>query len=120
MYVSCATPRSFSGYTSGLNVNIFENDKEMLLEAALPGRKREELTLEVSEKVLTIKVPGISVEREGFQLEYSEHSRGDLERSFKLGPNLDTTKIQARFENGLLLISIPKQPEAQSRKVEIG
>ena len=99
-------------------VNIFENPGEVLLEIELPGRKREEVQVEVSDRSLKISAPELSAGREGYQSSYLERRRGAIERSFRLGADLESGKIQARFENGLLLLSIPRQA-AKAHKVEI-
>lgn len=116
----CVSPRSYSRF--GINnqsVNIYSNEKELLLEVELPGFKREEVTLEVANQVLTIKTPEASVQRQGYDQDYAERGSSSVERSFRLGSNVDAEKIQARFENGLLLVTLPKHPETQARKVEI-
>jgi HSP20 family protein len=100
-------------------VNIYENAKEVLLEVELPGRKREDVSVEVTERTLKISAPDAAVEREGYESIARERRRGAFERSFRLGADLQADKIQARFENGLLLLSIPKHEKAQARKVEI-
>ena len=120
MFATCTTPRDYSRYQAGNpNVNIYDNEKELLLEVELPGFKREEVSLEVTNHVLTIKTAQGSVERQGYALEYAERDGLGIERSFRLGSNVDAEKIQARFENGLLLVTVPKHPQAQARKVEI-
>lgn len=107
-----------TSYTPG--VNIYENASAVLLEVELPGRKREDVNVEVAERMLKISARDASTEREGFEASYIERRRAGLERSFRLGADLDSDKIQARYENGLLLLEIPKHAAAQPRKVEIG
>ena len=106
-----------TAYSPG--VNIFENAAEVLLEVELPGRKREDVNVEVVEQTLTISAKEAVTEREGFESGYFERKRGPVERSFRLGADLDSSKVQARFENGLLLLSIPKHAAAQPRKIDI-
>ena len=105
--------------SSAPGVNLYENDKEILLEVELPGRKREDVSVEVAESILSISAKDAVTEREGFEISYRERSRAAFERSFRLGSDLDAAKIQARFENGLLLLSVPKHEKAQPKKVEI-
>jgi HSP20 family protein len=106
-----------TSYSPG--VNIFEKDSEILLEVELPGRKREDVNVEVVDRTLKISAKEAVTDREGFEASYVERSRGAIERSFRLGADLEPGKVQARFENGLLLLSIPKQATAQPHKVEI-
>ena len=100
-------------------VNIYENNNEVLLEIELPGRKREDVNVELVDRTLKISAKDADTQREGYQASYTERRRMALERSFRLGADLESEKIQARFENGLLLLNIPKQAAAQSRKVEV-
>jgi HSP20 family protein len=100
-------------------VNIYENNAEVLLEVELPGRKREDVQVEVVERTLKISAKDANTAREGFEASYVERRRGELERSFRLGTDLESDKIQARFENGLLLLSIPKHAASQARKIEV-
>jgi HSP20 family protein len=100
-------------------VNIYENATEVLLEVELPGRKREDVTVEVVDRTLKISAKDADTRREGYEASYSERRRGALERSFRLGPDLESDKVQARFENGLLLLSVPKLATAQARKIEV-
>jgi HSP20 family molecular chaperone IbpA len=114
-YATCSAPQSLT-YPG---VNIYENAAEVLLEVELPGRKREEISVEMTERTLKISAPEAVTAREGFEAVARERRRGAFERSFRLGADLQAEKIQARFENGLLLLSIAKHEKAQPRKVEI-
>lgn len=114
-YTTCRPP--LSNYSPG--VNIYENATDVLLEVELPGRRREEVSVEVIERTLKISAKEALTEREGYASVTRERSRGAFERSFGLGADLEVEKIQARFENGLLLLSIPRHEKAQPRKVEI-
>lgn len=100
-------------------VNLYENDKELLLEIELPGRKREDVQVEVLQNTLQVSAKDAVTDREGFETSYSERRRGAFERKFKLGADLQAEKIQARFENGLLILSVPKHERAAAHKVEI-
>ena len=100
-------------------VNLYESDKEVLLEIEVPGRKREDISVEVVDSTLNVSAKDALVEREGFSSSYRERNRAAFERSFRLGSDLHADKIQARYENGLLVLSIPKHEKAATRKVEI-
>jgi HSP20 family protein len=100
-------------------VNIYENAAEVLLEVELPGRKREDVSVEVVDRTLTISAKEADSERAGYEASYRERRRGELKRSFRLGTDLETDKVQARYDNGLLLLSIPKQAAAQPHKIEV-
>ncbi len=100
-------------------VNIFENEHEVLLEIELPGYRREDIAVEQAGRALKITAKELEAGREGYSVSYRERSRRGFERSFRLGADLDATKIQARYENGLLLLSVPRLAKQGSTKVEV-
>lgn len=113
---------TFSTETFVPAVDISETDKSYEFEIELPGMKREDIEIEVSDGILTVKgekKEEKKEEKKGYKK--IERSYGKFERSFTLPQYIDEKNISAKFENGLLNISIPKSPEAKasSRKIEI-
>jgi len=110
--------RFFSNDT--FKVDVSENDKSYLVEAELPGIKKEEVNLSLDDDRLTI-----SVEREektedkkGSYI-HKERRYGSMQRSIYL-QDIANEGIDAKFENGLLKIEIPKQDKKDnSRRIEI-
>ncbi len=103
-------------------VDISETDKSYEFEIELPGMKREDVQIEVNDGILTVsgeKQEEKQEDKKGYKK--IERSYGKFERSFSLPADIDDKNISAKFENGLLNISIPKSPEAKSakRKIEI-
>jgi HSP20 family protein len=103
-------------------VDISETDKSYEFEIELPGMKREDVQIEVSDGILTVsgeKREEKKEDKKGYRK--IERSYGKFERSFSLPADVDDKNISAKFENGLLNISIQKSPEAKSakRKIEI-
>lgn len=101
-------------------VDTIETDTSYLLSFDLPGLKKEDLQIEVKDKYLIV-----SGER---KTEYSEktHAQGRFERSYGqfkrqfLLPETVSDDIQAKFENGVLELTLTKIPEAsRTRKIEI-
>jgi HSP20 family protein len=109
--------RSLGSHQSA--ASLYENEKEVLLELEFPGRKREDIEIDVKQDHLHVTAKEVSTAREGFELSYSEAQRGQAERRFRLGSDLEAEKIQANFENGLLSIHIPKHERAAVRKIAI-
>jgi HSP20 family protein len=101
-------------------VDISEDDSKYVVTAELPGTKREDITLEAQEGVLTIRGEKRS-ERE----EKKERSRwvervyGSFSRSFTLPSNADTERVSAAFRDGVLTIEIPKAEESKPRTIAI-
>jgi len=99
-------------------VNIMETRDGYLLEAEMPGVNKQglEITLEGNEITITghrsaETPPGQPVFRE---------SRGvDYRRVFELDPAIDTGKISARMEQGVLKLSLPKSEKVKPRKIAV-
>jgi HSP20 family protein len=107
--------------SSQMKVDIKENEKEYILEVELPGIKKEEVNLEIDEGRLTISVRK-DEQKEDKQDNYirKERSFSAMTRSFEVS-DVETDGIDAKFENGLLFITLPKkqEKEVKGRKIEI-
>lgn len=92
-------------------VDVRDEDKQVVIEAEVPGLKKEQVSVEVRHDVLTIKGErrdGKSEEKKGVY-SHRELKRSSFSRSFVLKDNLDSDNINAKFENGILEIVIPKK-----------
>ncbi len=101
-------------------MDIFETDKGYEIEAEVPGMKKEDIEVNVTDRVLTIKgekVDERKEEKKGARI--LERSYGVFERSFTLPEDADPDKIEAKYDNGVLKLLIPKRPESKSKKVKI-
>lgn len=103
-------------------LDVHDNDKEIIVEAELPGVEEKDITVTFDNGYLTIKGDK-KVEREEKKENYylAERSFGSFQRSLRLPDTFDDSKIEARFDKGVLRISAPKRPEAKTseRKIEI-
>jgi HSP20 family protein len=92
-------------------VNIVDNESNVVIEAEIPGLTKEQVNLEVQSGVLTIMGEKRENKEEGLKKDYiyRELKQSSFKRSFQLNDNLDTDKIDAKFENGILEITIPKK-----------
>ena len=101
-------------------VDIFERGEETVVRAELPDVRKEDLDLKVENNVLTLrgeKRRDETVEQENYHR--SERHYGSFTRSFKLPSTVDTSRIQARYENGVLEIVVPKAEEAKPKQIEV-
>ena len=109
---------------SGFNTDIRDNGSEYVLEAELPGFKKEDIHVEVQDGVLTI-----SAKHEEKQDEKDEKSGkyvrrerryGSYQRSFNLN-GVDAKNIQGAYENGVLKLTLPKEQPAvpETHRIEI-
>ncbi len=94
-------------------VNIKENEKDFELELAVPGRKKSDFNIEIDRNVLTISS---EVKNEGEVKEESytrrEFAFTSFKRAFTLPKAVDSDKIEANYEDGLLRFVLPKKEEA--------
>lgn len=111
-------PTGWSGFTP--SVDISETDKEIRLEAELPGMDEKDIEISLSDDVLTIKGEKREErERKDRNYYYAERSYGTFTRQFPLPSTVDEDKIEATFKNGVLTITMPKRPEAIEQRKRI-
>ncbi|MBL7764587.1 MAG: Hsp20/alpha crystallin family protein [Chitinophagaceae bacterium] len=95
-------------------VNIHEDEKSYTLEVIAPGVQKSDFNLAIEKNMLTI-----SYEKKEENTEKTsryirhEYSLNSFKRSFHLNENLDAEKITARYEDGVLHVTIPKVEEKQ-------
>lgn len=101
---------------------ISETESEYKISLDLPGVKKEDLQVEAAAGVLTVsgeRKREPRSEREKAVWQRFERTYGSFKRSFELPSEVDTEQIDARFEDGVLEVVLPKQPSAQARKISI-
>jgi HSP20 family protein len=102
-------------------VDIEEDNEKIVLTAELPGMKENDIDIQMEGGVLTIRGERkFENEKEGKNYHRVERSYGQFVRSFTLPNNVDRENIQARFQDGLLRIELPKREEAKPRQIKIG
>jgi len=94
-------------------VNIKENDKDYELFLMVPGRKKEDFSIEIDDKVLTISasVTTETVEKEQ-RFTKKEFSLGAFKRAFTLPETINEGEIKATYTDGILQFTLPKKEEA--------
>jgi HSP20 family protein len=99
-------------------VNIFETKDGYVLEAEMPGVNKDglEITLEGNEITIvghrqTEAVPG--------ELLFRERRLADYRRVFELDPAIDTSKVSAKMEQGVLTLTLPKSERVKPRKIAV-
>lgn len=102
-------------------VDIAEDEKNVYLHAELPGIERENVKISVSEdRVLTLKgEKSREAKVEGKNYVRSERSYGNFTRSFALPDTIDVENVAAKFENGVLNLTLPKTEPAKPKEVAI-
>lgn len=102
-------------------VDIRESESELTVALEIPGVAPEHIQLTTENGVLTVSGEKTEERKEGEQHQYHlvERSYGSFSRSFRMPKNLDESKIEAHFTNGVLTIRIPKAALPQPRKIEV-
>lgn len=100
-------------------VDVFEDRSGITLYADLPGVPKDKLSLELDADTLTIEGEVVLDMPEGMNASHAEVSLPRYRRLFTLSRELDTGKVSAEFNHGVLKLRIPKAEHAQPRKIEI-
>jgi len=99
-------------------VDIEEQDDAYLLEAELPGVKRDDVNIEVVGNELSITGEIKEKERKG-ALRRRTRRTGRFEYRVRLPEQVDASKIDAGLDQGVLTIRVPKSERSQRQKIEI-
>lgn len=100
---------------------IMDEEKSYSLSLDIPGMKEQDLDIEIKDNHLHISGERKFEERtDKNNVLRSERRYGKFERVFSLPQNVNTELIQARFENGVLDITLPKEEKSQTKKIAIG
>jgi len=102
-----------------IKADIRETDKEYIIEADMPGVKKEDIMLELRDGVLTIgmeKREQIDEERENYVRK--ERRYGSCSRSFRVD-GIKQEKVSAKYNDGVLTVILPKSDEAKEKSHRI-
>lgn len=96
-----------------MKTDIRENDKSYVIDVDLPGFKKENIKVDVDNGYLNInaKMDESKDEEEKGKFIRRERCTGECSRSFYIGEDIEDDDIQAKFENGILCIEVPKKKE---------
>lgn len=115
---------NFAGNDATLpKVNIREDNDQFTIEVAAPGMRKSDFKVNVDNNVLVIsseKQEESKDEKNNYRRQ--EFSYSSFQRSFTLPEIVDSEKISARYDNGVLLLTVPKKEEAKPlppKKIEI-
>lgn len=117
-------PRLFSAdmqAISPIKVDITENDKAYTIRAEIPGAKKEDVKVQVDGNLVSIstETKQKKEKKEGGRVVCSECSQGSNYRSFTLDSNVNEAKSQAKFEDGMLELILPKKNGTGAKQLKI-
>jgi HSP20 family protein len=102
------------------SVDIYESKDQLVLEAELPGMKREDVEVSIENNIITLRGERkFEKQEESDNYHRVERSYGSFTRSFTLPNTVTAEGAAADFSNGVLRISLPKREEIKARKIEI-
>ncbi|MFP4458157.1 MAG: Hsp20/alpha crystallin family protein [Candidatus Zixiibacteriota bacterium] len=101
-------------------VDIHENEDAIVFDIDIPGVKKEDIDVNVQDNILTISGHK-EVERDEEKQNFHRIERfsGEYQRSFQLPKLVDTEKIKAKYNDGVLNINVPKREESKKKEVNI-
>jgi HSP20 family protein len=106
-----------------MKLDVTENDKEYLVKAEIPGAKKEDVRVNIDGNFVSISAE-VKEEKEtkgdGERTLMRELYYGSLARGFTLAHDVDDKQAQAKFENGILSLTLPKRAEAKGTVLKIG
>jgi HSP20 family protein len=115
------TTRNFSDTNTTLpSVNIIEGTESYEVDMAAPGLEKKDLKIELNHGVLTISSEKKSEKeaKKGKKFSRREYSYQSFSRSFTLPHTVESEKISAKYENGILKVVIPKKEGAKTKPVK--
>jgi HSP20 family protein len=104
----------------GLPLDVIEKDEAFIVKASVPGIDPENLEITYTDNTLTIK-GSVEAEKEEKEARYHLRERryGSFARSITLGSRVQGEKIEARYENGVLELMLPKAEEVKPKRIQI-
>jgi HSP20 family protein len=101
-------------------VDVIDRDAEIVVKAEVPGVKKEDLDVSVTDNAITIKGSSRHEEKEEKGEYYRcEISRGSFVRTVALPDNVDSSKAKATFKDGILELVMPKREQSKRRTITV-
>jgi len=117
--IKAATEQTKPGPVFLPDVDIFENDRAIVLLADMPGVKPDDLNIDLRENTLTIMGEVQPLEGKDEEDLVIEYEIGRFSRQFSLSEVIDQSKIEAKLEDGVLRLTLPKVEKAAPRKITV-
>lgn len=117
-------PRVASGEGERANapaIDVKETDAAYIVHAELPGVKKDDLNISISDGVLTINAETRfeSEEKDAGRVIRQERRYGKFVRSMRLGNDVDEAQVSADYTDGVLNVTLPKTEEVKPKRIEV-
>ncbi|SDZ06971.1 Molecular chaperone IbpA, HSP20 family [Jannaschia faecimaris] len=100
-------------------VDIFERDDTTVIVADMPGVAPDDVDVALERQILTLRGKVKPYAPEGYRRLSSEYREGDYIRVFTLSDDIDQSKINAEFKNGVLRLELPRSAQTKPRKISV-
>jgi HSP20 family protein len=105
---------------SAMPMDAYRHGEAVEVDIDLPGVDPSDIELTVEQNVLTVKTLRQRTPIEGEEVIASERPQGRFTRQLFLGENLDSGRVEASYENGVLHVTIPVAEGSKPRRIEVG
>jgi HSP20 family protein len=117
---SWVSPRSLFGWsTKGMPLDFYETDDAYVVTAFMPGVPADKLDVNVQQNILSICGEPGDAHPEGVRYLIKERGNGVFQRSIQLPAPVDTNKVVAALNDGILTITLPKQEGFKPRRIRV-
>lgn len=104
-----------------IRIDLSENDKAYTVRAEIPGAKKEDIKIQLEGNRVSIsaEIRRNREEKQGDKVICSECFQGSSSRSFTLDNDVDESKAEAKYENGVLELTLPKKAGGATRELKV-
>lgn len=104
-----------------IKLDVKEGDKEFLVQAEIPGVKKEDITVDVDGDTISLRAESKKEKEEktGEKMVYSERSYGMVGRTFSLPADVDEKAVKAEYKDGVLKLTLPKKTNGAARRITV-
>jgi HSP20 family protein len=104
-----------------IKMDVKEDDKAYVVHAEIPGVKKEDIQVSIdgNQVAISAEVKRQKEEKQGEKTLRTERYTGKAYRAFSLAQDVDQEQAQARYENGVLELTLPKRAAASTRKLTV-
>lgn len=115
------SPERRAAAPAQFRMDVTENDKEYQVLAELPGVKKEEISITINgnEVAVSAEVKHEKVVKNGDTVLCAERYYGTIKRQFSLGQEVDEASAQARYNDGVLELTLPKKTAAAAKRLAV-
>lgn len=118
------SPAPFDGETSPpkMRIEVTENDSTYNVKADLPGVNKEDISVRIDGNVVRIDATTKSEKEtrgDGDKVLRSERYYGSISRSFSVAQDIESGKVVAKYNDGVLSLELPKKVQADARRIQV-